>query len=355
MKQIYGIAVVSSFLLFVTGCSEADSPAAEEKVITESDGPTIAESDKYSIEYSSKFDIPWPTEITRQELVNTALYNSYAFLDSIAKQQCAIEAKVRTGDPLLTEHVAVLNEVTVRMVNTFCDYLSEDFYVIGGRYEFVEEIISTENISTRFARGCQKPPENSAGSACAHDGVAWTGISLGAMRSGVAILEERRLTIAAHEIFHIIQDQMDPDPGGQSPPRNQEHFRAVWFIEGGGEFFGRLMPYYFGLINSYGTFVPTDRSGLFLEKEYLGNLQLMEIRRSQAGGVENYYSGQIALEYIAASVGTEAVFSMLAEMGRGLSFDEALSSSIGLTTPEFYEKFQEMHTNLYSGTLATNE
>jgi hypothetical protein len=103
-----------------------------------------------------------------------------------------------------------------------------------------------------------------------------------------------------------------------------------------------------------GTFVPTDRSGMFLGKEYLGDLDLMEVRQNNAFGTENYYSGQIAMEYIIASIGMESLLDIWVQMGNGRKFDDAFSAATGLSTKEFYEKFEVMHGNLYEGELATN-
>jgi hypothetical protein len=128
----------------------------------------------------------------------------------------------------------------------------------------------------------------------------------------------------------------------------------MWLVEGGGEFFGRLMPYYFGIIGHYSTWAPTDRSGMFVSKEYLSTLELMEVRESAADGFGNYYSGNIAMEYLVANIGMKSVLDIWVNMGDGQNFEKAFKNASGLELAEFYDKFKEMHNNLYEGELVTN-
>jgi hypothetical protein len=312
-------------------------------------------ANEYFPNMSEKFNTPWPTNVSRSELVNSALHNAFTFFDSNRSSDCKVAPRVHSGESVLEEHRPLLEKLSNEMVFTFCNYLKNDFDVIGGSYDFVEETISTKKIKTDFYRGCQRP-ENDWAMACVYDGVAWIGISLGSSHQGKSFVEERRLTIAAHEIFHLIHDQIDPDAGGEIPPRDHYRlpFRPMWLIEGGGEFFGRLMPYYFGMIGHYSTWTPTDRSGLFISKEYLSNLELMEERQSAADGFENYYSGNLAMEYLVASIGMKSVLDIWVNMGEGQSFEAAFKNASGIELAEFYEKFRQMHNNLYEGELVTN-
>lgn len=348
------LAAVVALVSVLSGCATSSGTPDQSLEQSESSSDLARTvSSPYLPELSSKFSSPWPAEVSREELVNSALFNAFSFLDSKQATECDVKANTFSGDPLIEEHKPLLEELTSRLVLVFCDYLVEDFYVIGGSFDFVEETISYQKIPGNFYRGCRRP-ENEFASACAHDHVAWIGISLGSKKRGEAFIEERRLTIAAHEVFHVVHDQIDPAPRGEIPPRGNIIFRPVWLIEGGGEFFGRLLPYYFEMIDSYGTFTPSGRDGLFLDKNYLGDLGLMEVRQNNAFGLENYYSGQVAMEYIVASLGMESLLNIWVEMGEGREFDDAFQVATGLTTQEFYEKFKIMHGNLYQGNLATN-
>jgi hypothetical protein len=349
-KKIAGFFILTALL---SGCGMGPGVQIAENVDKEEPAIGAILPNEYAPEFSSKFSSPWPTNVSREELVNSSLHNAFKYFDLKKSDHCEISANIYVGAPTLKEHEPLLRQLTDGMINVFCEHLGRDFYVLGGSYDFVESTIKTKKLPEKFFKGCQKP-KNEWASACAYSDVAWIGISLGAKRFNESFVEDRRVNIAAHEIFHLVHDQIDQGPDGQVPPRDQEFFRPMWLIEGGGEYFGRLMPYYFGIVKSYAGFSPTDRSGQFLSKDYLGDLQLMEVGRNAAFGTENYYSGQIALEYITASLGMESLLNIWVEMGKGSSFDSAFFKSTGLKTEEFYEKFRIMHSNLYSGDLVTN-
>ena len=349
------IVVALLAIALLTGCSdelplevgEADSSATIDREL----GATQASP--YSRELSTKFSEPWPTDVTRVELASSAIYKSFEFLDTLGNTDCKVKAVVYAGDPVLEEHRALLREIADRMVETYCDYMTRDIYVIGGSYDFLEKTIKEENIPGDIFKACPRPAQEWA-MACAYQDIAWTGISLGSSKQGNVFVEDRRVTIASHELFHLVHDQMDPDAGGQTPGPDQPNFRPIWLNEGAGEMIGRLMPYYFGIIDFYGTFVPTDRYGLPVDKNYLGDLKKMEIRQRVADGLENYYAGQVAMEYIIASVGMDSLLDIWVEMGKGKNFETAFESATGINKREFYKLFKEMHANLYEGDLATN-
>jgi hypothetical protein len=349
-----GIAFLATLVLALSGCAAQPSTTEAEPGVE----PTQLAFGKmlptpFAPEISPAFNSAWPTDISRLELVNTALYKSFEYFDSIKRSDCQVSPITYGGDPMPPEHVEVLEDIALKMTSVFCGYLKDDFYVLGGNYNFIQETIKAQRIPGDFGKGCGQTGDMPF-AACAFDQIASI-TNIGDVRNGKSFIEDRKLTIAAHEVFHVIHDQIDPDPGGQVPPRGQEFFRPVWFIEGGGEFFGRLMPYYFGLIDHYGTFAPSTRYGEPVQKELLGDLAQLEVSRQLADGTDNYYAGQIALEYITANLGMEALLEIWVRMGDGQSFDSAFEAVTGLETKQFYAKFKTLHDNLYEGDVITNE
>ena len=305
---------------------------------------------------SSSFDEPWSTDVTRQEMIETALFRLFADLDQIKDSNCQVKPVLYLGEPLLEEHHPLLEQIAFGMVSSFCDYLSEDIPVVAGSYEFLKQVMASEGLEgDEFGGNCGFDLVQDWASACAVYGVAWTGISLGTVRDGVSFVEERRLTIAAHELFHIVHDQINPqaDPGTGSC-LTYGCAGPVWFYEGAGEFFGRAMTQYLGLQN-YATFVPTDRNGLYLDVDYLSDLDFLTPRRNKAGGVENYYSGQIAMEYMLANNGLIAVLAIWERMDEGVPFPAAFESEMGISLEDFYSKFKVLHSRLYDEAGYCNE
>lgn len=342
MKKLCAL-LVAAFL--VVGCStqpsEINSPVESSPAGATSNG-------NFEPLLSASFDAAWSTDVSRKEMIETALFKLFRDIDSIRNDNCEFRPIVFAGEPLLEEHHYLLEGIADGMVASFCDYLTEDIPVIGGSYDFAKEVIAEQGYdSDEFGGNCGFDLQQDYASACAAYKVAWTGISLGSVRDGVPFVEERRLTIAAHELFHIVHDQINPNGApGLSSCRSYSCQGPVWFFEGAGEFFGRAMTQYLGLQN-YATFVPTDRSGYFIDGEYLSDLDFLTKSRNLAGGVENYYSGQIAMEFLIANIGLFPVMRVWENMNSGMIFPDAFQDSIGLELEEFYKKFKTLHLRLY--------
>lgn len=356
--RVVSVALVLTLLL--AGCVASDSAPEQEAVAEgtlEQEPSTVASlpTPRWTPERSAKFDSPWPTNVTIDELINTAMYRSNEFFDEVRVSDCVIPYRLHLGDPMLEIHKPMVEELVVNTTELFCDYLDSELIVIAGNYDYVVEVMAENQYpADDFGGVCGYQVENDYAMACAFRGVAWIGINWGAMRNGEVLTEGRRITIAAHEIFHLIHDGLDPDAAGQSPPPGTPNFRPVWYIEGGGEFFGRIIASYLGLY-PYDRFTPTDRSGSFLAVEYLSDLEFLEVSQQRAFGTENYFSGQRAMEYMVASKGMGAVLEVWENLGEGMNFYQAFEASMGLSLEDFYVKFGEMHTNLYETELVTNE
>ena len=340
--RVFSYGAVTFLLL--TGCAiQADrlemSPSTPAGAISNGNfTPTL----------SGSFDEPWSTNASRREMIETALFKLFNDLDSIRNDDCEIKPEIFIGDPMLEEHRYLLEEISTGMINSFCDYLTNDIPVIAGKYTFAKEIIDQEGLaSDQYGGNCGFDLQQDYASACAIGGTAWVGISLGSVREGVSFIEERRLTIAAHELFHIIHDQINPraDPL-LGTCRSRTCSGPVWFYEGAGEFFGRAMTQYLGLQN-YATFVPTDRSGYYMDGEYLSDLEFLTESGKRAGGVENYYSGQVAMELIIANKGLLPLMEVWANLDVGMPFPEAFEMALGIPLEDFYDVFGTLHDRLY--------
>lgn len=331
--------------LLLQGCSPTSQVPSEIQ-----DSQAIP-SGPFTPQVSSAFDDPWPTDVTRREIIETSLYKGFEFLDSISKQECGIQVSLFMEESLPLEHRQLVQTISNEMKLIFCDYLTDDIWVLAGRSDFVKEVVREEGLpSDEFGGVCGYfiPKNDESKHGCAFKGrVAWVGTTLGSDQGGVVTTDEFAVATVAHELFHIAHAAMDPDPDGQIPPPGQSFYRPVWFVEGGGEYFGNLIPMYLD-IQSYPSWVPLSVNNEPLTVNELSELSGLELRLD---GDQNYYSGQIALEYITASVGMEALLDVWVRMGKGASFEQAFSQAIGITVAEFYVKFSMMHRNLYEGEI----
>lgn len=329
-------------ILFLQGCAAEQSSAPES-----SQEPVAEKPHKYNAELSPAFSEPWPELVSREEMINTALYKANTHFENLLGTECDVKATMFFEETMPTESVELASSVSQKTVNALCGFLVEDIFVIAGNYDFVKETMKAESLPTdEYGGVCGYDVKFDDGTACATYGVAWIGSQFGTVRRGTFIPEPRRVTFITHELFHLAHDSADPDASSQIPPPEHQFFRPGWLVEGGGEFFGALLPKVFG-IQDYLTMLPYDRNGNFYEVEYLSDLKSLERMK----GSENYYSGQVALEYITASIGIQPLLNIWIEMGQGKKFAEAFEKSIGLTVDEFYAKFAVMHDNLYDGEM----
>lgn len=347
------ISLVIVPILLLSGCSTAQTIQASPSESEGSNATITAYVPPWKPEMSDKFDTPWPTNVSREELINSALFNAYEFFDRTMDPECEMGYNLHLGDPVVGEAAEVATNLVDKTIQMYCNYITEEINVIGGNYDFTKEVMAEEGYKTDEHGGvCGTGDVDVFAGACAFGGTAWFPM-ITVTRNGETQIEGRRLTIAAHEIFHIIHDQMDPDVRGSIPPPGHELFRTAWFVEGGGEFFGRITASYLDLY-PYDKATPTDRGGLFLETEYLADLELLEVRRNRAFGTENYFSGQVAMEYMIASKSVDDVFQVWLNLGKGMDFYEAFESAMGITVAEFYDTFKILMDNMYPNGVVDN-
>lgn len=347
-------AIVCASVFLLSGCAGVVNLGGAD---TERSPAGASSTGNFVPRPSPAFESQWPVSISREELIETALFKMFSDLDSIRNDDCSLKYQSFYGDPMLEEHHYLVNSIAEGMLSSYCNYMTNDIEVVAGDYDFVKRVVREQGFeSDKFGGVCGYDLKEDYAMACVWHDLAWVGISMGSKRQDEAYIEERRLTIAAHEIFHIVHEQLDPyssaskstcDRDNAAPETNGDRcFRPTWFVEGAGEFFGRAMTQYFGLQN-YATFVPSDRSGLFMDPEYLSDLGVQSIRGNVAGGVEAYYSGAIATEYLIANIGLVRYLDIWKQMGQGASFFDALEKTAGISTPEFYKKFREVHMGFY--------
>lgn len=296
---------------------------------------------------SQKFDTPWPTDVTGVELTDTALFATYSYFNAVRQKNCDAEYVVHLGNPILEVHKPNIELFVKQTVEIFCENFKNPVVVIGGNNDFVLSTVSENGYpADEYGGVCGYEVPNDANGGCAFYDIAWIGSNWGSAENPMRI----RYAIVAHEIFHIVQYNLDPEPGAQIPGPGHPLFRPVWFIEGAGDYFGRAVASYLDLY-PYSREIPRTKDGLFLEATYLADLDLLEEWQDKGSRGENYFSGQRAMEYIIASKGVEAIMDLTKQLGSGEKFEKAFEQTIGIPLPDFYQKFRELFANLYGTNL----
>ena len=314
--RLIGLSIFTA--TFLGGCSfEPTAPTAETL-------PSEVESQKPDNTQalptpSQKFDTPWPTDVTGVELTDTALFETYSYFDAVRQPNCDAEHVVHLGNPILEVHKPNIESFVRQTVEIFCENFKNPVVVIGGNNDFVLATVAENNYpADEYGGVCGYEVPNDANGGCAFYDIAWIGSNWGSAENPMRI----RYAIVAHEIFHIVQYNLDPEPGAQIPGPGHPLFRPVWFIEGAGDYFGRAVASYLDFY-PYSREIPRTKEGGLLEATYLSDLDLLEEWQDKGSRGENYFSGQRAIEYLVASKGAQAVIELTKQLGSGSKFEKA--------------------------------
>jgi hypothetical protein len=328
-----------AFVLFLQGCTTSGSTQALPEF-------------KYNPQLSPAFDDPWPTAVTRQELIDTVLFKSFEFLDKAPAASCSVTTDLFMYPEALPGHIEMVNSLSSKLNSVFCDSLTSNLTLVAGDYNFLKATVKSEGLpADEFEGICgyELSPSNYTRTGCASKGVAWVGVPFGTELRGKLISDRHAVAMVGHELFHLVQDSIDPGQSGLNQESGENLYRPVWWVEGGGEFMGRLLARHLGA-QDYGTApLPTDGYGAPPPLEPYSNLSAFENWNDGAVGANgHYYSGQIALEYMVANAGMDAVIDLLVRLGAGEEFNSAFEQVFGISVPDFYKKFTLLHDHIIS-------
>jgi len=287
------------------------------------------------------FDTPWPTEITRKKLIDSALARAFQYFDEKVTSQPS-NLTIYFEDTFPEEHhswVEVMAAVSASFPSDFTDH---QFNLMVGEPSWVYEVIEREGFWTEPEGHCGGLTPDGAVGGCASRGAvsANYGETVG---SGELDWSGTLPSIVPHEMFHSVQDVLDPNPMGRIPPVGSPIHRPLWFWEGGAEFFGYAVGDYAGVASYY---VSPWEWWYYLPNPDLG-LESFAERDLFAVPPEGYWMGQMATEYIVASVGVEGMLGISQGLSDGLTWEEAFESGTGLPLQEFYEFFDEAYKNIF--------
>ncbi len=341
------LAIASALVsIILIGCSVESTPSPKESPVPESNMVESENSQRLPTP-SAKFSTPWPTNVTAAELTDTALFETYSYFEATRQSNCDAEHIVHLGETISNENKTSIELFVEQTVEIYCEHFRNPVIFISGNNDFVLSTVAENNYpSDEYGGICGYEVPNDANGGCAFYDIAWVGDKWQSPPSN-------QYAIVAHEIFHIVQYNLDPEPGAQIPGPGHPLFRPVWLIEGAGDYFGRAVASYLGF-SSYGREVPRTTNGEFLEVSYLSDLDLLEEWQDRASRGENYFSGQRAMEYIVASKGANSVIELTKKLGSGAKFEKAFEETMDISVTEFYLKFQELYENMYSNGIVDN-
>ena len=288
------------------------------------------------------FDSPWPTEITRKQLIDSALAKAFQYFDEKATSDQPSNLTIYFEDTFPEEHHEWVLDMAKVSASFPSDFTDHQFNLMVGEPSWVYEVIEREGFWTEPEGHCGGLTPDGAVGGCASRGAvsANYGETVG---SGELDWSGTLPSIVPHEMYHSVQDVLDPNPMGQISPVGEPTHRPLWFWEGGAEFFGYAVGDYVGVASYY---VSPWEWWYYLPNPDLG-LDSFAERDLFAVPPEGYWIGQMATEYIVANVGVEGMLSISQGLSQGLTWEEAFEFGTGLPLDEFYLLFDEAYQNIF--------
>lgn len=336
MRQILFLGTIVAIL---TGCLSEPEGAGKEHATEKSSSVEPAQESPEldpAPTVAGSFLSPWPKGFSRRELADTALAKTHAYFDSRTEGASEGLLTVTFQETVLDVHQEWGSEVAVLTIESFAEYLDgETLLVVGTEGDFFIETLAEKNrpLPPEFDRCCSR------GIA----GVAYLGTSWVSLPSDF-IVEKMppagHMAIIPHELFHNIQDSLDKGPASQTYPPGNELYRPVWLTEGSANYMGFAITDYLGHKDYWGNHFVAPSTVALDEDFVLARYEVSD------GSNDPYSYGQLATEYIIASVGVEPLMNVWKLSGEGLSFEESFEQAIGISVEEFYAAYDEMISSM---------
>lgn len=158
-------------------------------------------------------------------------------------------------------------------------------------------------------------------------------------------------SLLAHEYFHIVQYQMADRIRKQSIKdgnASSKNLFPAWLVEGSANFVGFSVA-----AMAMGTTYGESRKAMFgyAPSEPSMNRNALEDYEIRNGPGNNsptypYIAGQLASEFIVASVGFEKFLQIFTSFKETNDFEKSFKLAIGISKEDFYEKFEKARINL---------
>ena len=324
----FGALILSSAII-LGGCVPENDPKPPNDELNVPNSPAV-ESVKY--EKAPVFETAWPTSFNRDELISSALSEIFASFD--ARKPTFDERKIAVYiDPEIPEQhhewIRELSENTILMMSREIEETVS--VIVGTQPSFMHQVVEGNSLDMPMVDdfGDNVRPCDYSWGACSGGNT----IYVGAGTRGLDALHRspKFARMLSHKSLHVVQDHIDYQSGGQTPPRDMENFRPVWFVEGFAEFYGYAMNDYLELHQYH------QSQNRWFEYASLRDLEEWNLEKSE----DKYLWGQAAIEYIVANVGFEALVELYLLLEEGQTFEEAFVNSVGIDLDQFYEAFDE--------------
>lgn len=336
-KKLLPIAI-SAFLL--SGCVSSDQTNTDsvDKAVPQVQKtpaePQVKETPT-EVKVSNPFT-PWSTSFDALEVIKSALKNTDDYFGSVEPNR-SYELVIDKSFP--SSELTWIKEMLSYSNGSLSRFESDNFKVfISGSPDWSRKTLRDKNLwvgdpKSKFPCNADWTNEGS----CADNNLVL--INYFNVKPNEDWYVSRR-AIPAHEIFHIFQDSLS----GLSLNMGPDDPRAIptWLIEGSANFYGFYVVDRMGF-NNYNE-SRSSRSWY----DYSTGPQVPLIKYNNFSS-DPYTIGQLATEYLVASVGFESLMNVFNLSKTEESFSDAFKQAVGISLDEFYLKFESSRSLMYVG------
>jgi hypothetical protein len=323
MRETISYLLLAASLL--SGCTVGSETKALDPDVVDNSSATSFPGRAILVEPEPEPLEPWPDTFSRKQLGHSLIGVTEEYFARNYTDDCSwTPIRVSESEP---EIAYELDQILEEFTNTFCDQLQLDPMMITGDYNFAKETLATTDRQTdEYGGVCGGSSSAGSSIGCALFHNAWI------RDAGPEIM----MGIAAHELFHIVQDSVNPGTPTWRRPPGDEYFIPMWFIEGTAVTYQAAMIHHLGL-GDYSMYQGYS-SMLLAHPETNIDMRLIE----EGWSSDVYVVGHFATEYIIVNVGFEPMLDIITSVGEGSTFEEAFEMHVGMSLDSFYDKMSRI-------------
>lgn len=319
-------------ILLVSGCSfstevfrELPLPETTETIqkSLETDEPTVKLKEK-----DSPFKTDWPEKFSIADLSEATFAETDMFFDS-RTSGCELSAEIRYQNNV--EEIQEIQEIGAAAVQIFCNELTEDLWLIVGEYSFLKEQMQANSLKSDDHGGVCGIYSNGPNTGCALHSTAWVSETLSGEIDGNMING-----VAAHEMFHLVQDSMMSGGPWWTLPYGDPKRAPLWLTEGSAVTMQTAITGYLS-ITEHDRFISYHP---LLEPSSEAKINLSNFESS--GGFGAYTVGNFATAYLIANVGMDNFLQIWKNLDGDQTFEEAFLNATDISLEDFYYKVSKI-------------
>ena len=268
---------------------------------------------------------PWSETFSRKQLGVAVMAKMNEYFDSNNVDDCEWDGQIYLEKDISA--IAEVESVMEKTISTFCNTLQDDPVTIISSYGFVKTVLEDLDRPTDDHGGICGIPGAGVNTGCALYHSSWVSNRLD---------HDMIIRVAAHELFHNVQDVMKSGRPFWRTPNSDEMFTPHWFLEGGAVTYQSVVGDYLGYWDHS---VEESFSGMLAASPNT-NIDLQSLERG--GGSDVYVVGRLATEYLVAHIGMDGLLSIIPQIDNGKTFGESFESIVGMSLEDFYAKMSRI-------------